>query len=64
MNELESISTWSHESAESSRSRKEKISYNRHDFANVLQKYPKEVFNYMDDFVIATQKLPEGLKRH
>src|SRR5580693_5606012 len=36
----------------------------RHDFANVLQKYPKEVFNYMDDFVVATKKSPEGLERH
>jgi hypothetical protein len=36
----------------------------QHDFADVLQKYPKEVFNYMDDFVVATKKSPEGLERH
>jgi hypothetical protein len=36
----------------------------QHDFADILQKYPKEVFNYMDNFMVVTQKLPEGLKRH
>jgi Reverse transcriptase (RNA-dependent DNA polymerase) len=36
----------------------------RHNFADVLQKYPTEVFNYMDDFAVATKKSPEGLERH
>jgi hypothetical protein len=36
----------------------------QHNFADVLQKYPKEVFNYMDDLVVAMQKSLEGLKRH
>jgi RNase H-like domain found in reverse transcriptase/Reverse transcriptase (RNA-dependent DNA polymerase) len=36
----------------------------RYDFADVLQKYPKKVFNYMDDFMVATQKSLKGLKRH
>jgi Reverse transcriptase (RNA-dependent DNA polymerase) len=36
----------------------------RHNFADVLQKYPTEVFNYMDDFVVAMKKSLEGLERH
>jgi hypothetical protein len=36
----------------------------RHDFAVVLQKYPNEIFNYMDDFVVATKKSPKGIARH
>ena len=31
----------------------------RHDFAPVLQKYLNEIFNYMDNFMVATQKSPE-----
>src|ERR1700682_466663 len=36
----------------------------RHDFTEVLQRYPNEIFNYMDDFVVATKKSSEGLERH
>ena len=36
----------------------------RRDFAPVLQKYPGEVHNYMDDFIVATKKDPKGVKLH
>jgi len=36
----------------------------QHDFAQVLQKHPNETFNYMDNFIVATEKSPEGVKWH
>jgi len=36
----------------------------RHDFAQVLWKHPNEIFDYMDDFIVATEKSPEGVKWH
>jgi len=30
----------------------------------VLQKYPNEIFNYMDNFIVATKKSPEGVEWH
>jgi hypothetical protein len=34
------------------------------DFANLLQQYPQELGNYMDDWWIATTSDKEGRKRH
>ena len=36
----------------------------QHDFAKVLQKYPRHIFNYMDDFIVATNNTPDGKKLH
>jgi len=36
----------------------------QNDFAQVLQKHPNETFNYMDNFIVATEKSPEGVKWH
>jgi|SRR6266850_2736294 len=36
----------------------------QHDFVQVLRKHPNEIFNYMDDFIVATEKLPKGVKWH
>src|SRR6266850_1154472 len=36
----------------------------RHDFAQVLWEHPNEIFDYMDNFIVATEKSPKGVKWH